>query len=193
MRRAPPPIPTRPETIPMATPSSEACRGVPNGESSSASVQRGATRRARWSGSAMADQANFSSTRWRPASPSCFALAGSARSSVMGAARSRANWSGSTGKVVSGSASNGTRWPVSPSTDDLENAAGGGGDDGGPAGHGFEVDDAEGLVHRGAAEDGAVGVELDGLRLGDHLLDPDDVVAGAGGVPGGDGVAASVG
>ena len=47
--------------------------------------------------------------------------------------------------------------------DDFEDAAGGGGDDGGLAGHGFEVDDAEGLVDGGAAEDGAVGVELDGF------------------------------
>ena len=40
--------------------------------------------------------------------------------------------------------------------DDFEDAAGGAGDDGRTAGHGFEIDDAEGLVDRGAAEDARV-------------------------------------
>src|SRR5271156_207345 len=56
----------------------------------------------------------------------------------------------------------------------LFDASGGAGDHGGPAGHCFEVDDAEGLVNRGAAEHAAVTVKLDGLPPGDHLLDPDD-------------------
>ena len=37
--------------------------------------------------------------------------------------------------------------------DDFLDAADGAGDDGGFAGHGFEIDDAEGLVDRRAAED----------------------------------------
>ena len=59
--------------------------------------------------------------------------------------------------------------------DHFENAAGGAGDDRGSACHRFQVDDAEGLVDGGAAEDSGVGVELNGLGAGDHLLDPDDV------------------
>ena len=67
--------------------------------------------------------------------------------------------------------------------DDFEDASCGAGDDGSVAGHGFEIDDAEGLVDGGAAEDGAVAVELDGGGAGEHLLDPDDVgVSAAGGV-----------
>src|SRR5580692_2974683 len=58
--------------------------------------------------------------------------------------------------------------------DHLFDASGGAGDHRRAAGHGFEIDDAEGLIHRRAAEDAAVAVELDGLRLGDHLLDPHD-------------------
>lgn len=42
------------------------------------------------------------------------------------------------------------------------------------AGHGFKVDDAKGLVDRGATEDAAITVKLDGLLLADHLLDPDN-------------------
>ncbi len=74
--------------------------------------------------------------------------------------------------------------------DDLQDPAGCARDYGSPARHGLQVDDAEGLIHRRAAEDGAVRVELDGLLARDHLLNPDEVVAGAGGVAGGDGVAA---
>jgi hypothetical protein len=67
--------------------------------------------------------------------------------------------------------------------DDLQDAACGAGDDGGVASHGFEIDDAEGLVDRGAAEDGAVAVELDGGGAGEHFFDPDDVgVSLAGGL-----------
>ncbi len=58
--------------------------------------------------------------------------------------------------------------------DDFEDSASGAGDDGRAAGHGFEVDDAEGLIDRWAAEDAAVAVELDGLGFGEHLLDPYD-------------------
>src|SRR3984957_19898604 len=57
---------------------------------------------------------------------------------------------------------------------DFEDAPGSAGDHGGTAGHGLEVDDAEGFVDGGAAEDPGMGVELDGLGAGDHLLDPDD-------------------
>ena len=58
--------------------------------------------------------------------------------------------------------------------DDFLDAASGACDYGRAAGHGFQIDDSKGLIDRGAAEDLAVGVELDGLFLGDHLLDPDN-------------------
>src|ERR1700761_2959756 len=68
---------------------------------------------------------------------------------------------------------------------DFQDAAGGAGYYGGFAGHGFEVDDAEGLVDGRAAEDSGVAVELDLLGHADHLLDPDD--AWTLGLRGGDG------
>lgn len=64
---------------------------------------------------------------------------------------------------------------------DFEDASCGAGDDGSVAGHSFEIDDAEGLIHRGATEHRAVTVELDGRGAGEHLLDPDDVGMSAAG------------
>lgn len=57
--------------------------------------------------------------------------------------------------------------------DDFENASGSAGNDGCLARHGFEINDAERLINRRAAEDGAVAVKLNCLLLGDHLFDPD--------------------
>ena len=68
--------------------------------------------------------------------------------------------------------------------DDFFDPAYGAGDDRGFAGHRLEINDAEGLVDGGAAEDGSVGVELDGRRLAHHFLNPDD--AGANGLSGSD-------
>ena len=155
----------------------------------------------------MASQANLASTRLRPAWPMAWARAGSWRRVVMPAARVAGELLGVGGKGgggvgVEGDEEAGFGFGAASCftvgcglsggggrDDDLEDAAYGGGDHWGFAGHGFEVDDAEGLVNGGAAEDGAVAVELDGFGLGDHLLDPDDVVAAAGGVAGGEGVA----
>ena len=59
--------------------------------------------------------------------------------------------------------------------DHLRDAADCRGHDGRLAGHRLEVDDAERLVDGRAAEDRRVRVQLDGLRRGHHLLDPDHV------------------
>ncbi len=69
--------------------------------------------------------------------------------------------------------------------DDLFDATDGAGDDGGFAGHGFEVDDAEGFVDGRAAEDVGVRVEGDFFLGGDHFIDPDDT--GSDSLSGGDG------
>ena len=61
--------------------------------------------------------------------------------------------------------------------DDLLDAADSACDDCRAAGHGLQVDDAEGLVDRRATKDGGMRIELDGLVLGHHLLNPDDVLA----------------
>src|SRR5690348_10363387 len=58
---------------------------------------------------------------------------------------------------------------------DFEDASHRARDDGGAAGHGFQVDDAEGLVDGRTAEDPGMGVELDGLGARDHLLYPDNL------------------
>ena len=109
----------------------------------------------------------------------------------MGAARSLAYCSGLAGKVVAGVgflSGRGGRFRLLRRTSRMPPVALA--TTGALQAMASEVDDAKRLVDRGAAEDGAVGVELDGLFLGDHLLDPDDVVAAAGGVAGGEGVAA---
>ena len=56
--------------------------------------------------------------------------------------------------------------------DDLGDAAGGGGDDGGLAGHRLEVDDAEGFVDGRAGEGGRVGEQRDDVGPRQHLADP---------------------
>ena len=61
--------------------------------------------------------------------------------------------------------------------DDFGDAADGAGHDGAAAGHGFEVDDAEGFVNGGADEDAGVAVEFDLGFVVEHLVDPDDAVA----------------
>src|SRR6266478_9994440 len=62
-----------------------------------------------------------------------------------------------------------------PRYDYLGDAADLGGDDGRLTSHRLEVDDAEGLVHRRADEDGRVRVEGDHDLLGQHLRNPDHV------------------
>ncbi len=57
--------------------------------------------------------------------------------------------------------------------DDFRNAADVAGDDRRAARHCLQVDDAEGLVDRRAAEHGRVAVQLDGRFARQHLLDPD--------------------
>src|SRR5438552_1362254 len=61
--------------------------------------------------------------------------------------------------------------------DDFDDPARRGGDDRGLAGHRLEVDDPERLVDRRAREHRRVAEDLDHLRLGQHLLDPEDAVA----------------
>src|ERR1017187_312425 len=56
----------------------------------------------------------------------------------------------------------------------LFDASSGAGNYRGAAGHGLKIDDAEGLVDRGATEDAGVAVKLNRLPAGDHLLDPDN-------------------
>ncbi len=58
--------------------------------------------------------------------------------------------------------------------DDFLDTADGAGDDGGFAGHGFEVNDAEGFVDRGAGEDAGVGIEFDVLFFAEEGIDPED-------------------
>ena len=60
---------------------------------------------------------------------------------------------------------------------DFGDAAGSGGDHGGTAGHGLEIDDAQGFVDGGARECGGVGQDLDDGAAGQHLLDEHDAVA----------------
>ena len=69
--------------------------------------------------------------------------------------------------------------------DDLGDTADGAGHDGASTGHGFEVDDAEGFVDRGADENIGVAVELDLRGIVEHFTDPDDAFAF--GLRGGDG------
>src|SRR5215469_1557701 len=57
---------------------------------------------------------------------------------------------------------------------DLPNAPCGARDHRSTARHGFKVDDSERLVDRGATKNTGMTVQLDGLRLRDHLFDPDD-------------------
>src|SRR5215471_3318613 len=59
--------------------------------------------------------------------------------------------------------------------DDLFNTSCSTGDHWGTARHRLEIDDAEGLVDRGAAEDTRMAVQLYCLLLGDHLFDPDNI------------------
>ena len=83
---------------------------------------------------------------------------GRTTSEVSASAKSATYCSGSSGvPVPSVACSIGTSSPVSPSHDDLGDAAGRGRDDGGLAGHRLEVDDAERLVDRRADEHGRGG------------------------------------
>ena len=63
--------------------------------------------------------------------------------------------------------------------DDFGDSADGAGDNSAAAGHGFEVDDAEGLIDRGANKNSSVAVELDLGFVVEHLIDPDNAVAQA--------------
>ncbi len=92
----------------------------------------------------------------------------------MRAARSRANAFRIARKAGDGVLIEGDEITCFAFNHNLLDAAGRAGHNGRAAGHGFKVDDAERLVNRGAAEEAAVGVKLDGLLLGDHLLDPHD-------------------
>ena len=121
-----------------------------------ARVRRRRSGRSPASGSAMAAQLKASMARRAAgAGRRSAARSGSLTASVSAAARSATYCSGSSGvPVPSVACSIGTSQPVSPSDDDLGDAAGGGGDDRGLAGHRLEVDDAERLVDRRAGEDG---------------------------------------
>ena len=82
-------------------------------------------------------------------------------------ARSRENRSGSLGSKSSAPRGlEGDQDAGLPVHHHLRDAAHLGGHHGGPAGHGFQVDDAEGLVYRGADEDGGMAVQGDDLLLG---------------------------
>ena len=95
----------------------------------------------------------------------CRAFSGSAISSLIRAARSRENFSGSEGNFVTGSWSNVNQVAGLVIDHHFEDSAGGAGHHRSVAGHRFQVDDAERLVDRRAAEDPAVAVELNGLGL----------------------------
>ncbi|MFM1941787.1 MAG: hypothetical protein RI897_769 [Verrucomicrobiota bacterium] len=58
--------------------------------------------------------------------------------------------------------------------DDFLDTSDGAGDDWGFAGHGFEVNDAEGFVDGRAGEDAGVGIEFDVLFFAEEGIDPED-------------------
>ena len=123
----------------------------------------------------MAAQLKWSSTRFRPATPNRSRSAGSSATCVdrIGQApreRSRIDRIERPRSELeideqAGLARN----------DHLGDAADRRRDHGGLARHRLEVDDPERLVHRRAAEDRRVRVELDHIGARQHLLDPDDV------------------
>ena len=101
------------------------------------------------------------------------ARSGSASSSLIGAARSATNRSGSSGVPVPSVGLLDRHQQAGLAVGDhLGDAAGGGRHHRRLAGHRLQVDDAHRLVDRRADEDGGVGEHLDHLGLGQHLRPP---------------------